>query len=137
MTLTLKIDPTLEQRLREHAARRGLEPDSYAVAAIREQLRRDRVEPPHLSGKEADLLQQINLGFSSETWDRYDSLISKRENLTLTPPELDELRALTEQLETQNVRRIDALVELARLRDTTLEALMDALQIKPHERRSD
>jgi len=137
MTLTLKIDPTLEQRLREQAAKRGIEPDSYVVAAIQEQLRRDRVEPPHLSRQEADLLRQINLGFTSETWDRYDSLISKREDGTLMPGELQELKGLTDRLEEQNVRRIEALVKLARLRNMSLEALMDELQIKPHQRRSD
>jgi hypothetical protein len=135
MTLTLKIDPTLEQRLRQHAARRGLEPDSYAVAAIEEQLRRDRFEPPHLSHEESELLQQINLGFDGETWNRYDSLIAKREERTLTATELDELKGLTEQLEKNNLRRIEALVKLARMRNTNLEALMDQLQIKPHERR--
>ncbi|HXE53832.1 MAG TPA: hypothetical protein VN541_12495 [Tepidisphaeraceae bacterium] len=137
MTITLKLDPALERRLRERAAQRGLDPDSYAEAAIREQLQRDPIQVPRLSAEEADLLKQINLGFSNETWDRYDLLIGKRENETLTAKELDELRGLTDELEAANVRRIEALTRLARLRNTTLQAIMDELQIKPHQRRED
>ena len=136
MTLTLKIDPPLEQRLLEHAASQGLDPDRFAVAAIEEKLRRVLPEPPHLSREESELLQQINLGFSGETWDHYDGLILKRENGTITPAELEELKGLTDQLESQNVRRMEALIKLARLRGTSLESLMDELQIKPHKRRN-
>jgi hypothetical protein len=134
MTLTLKIDPQLEQRLREQAARQGLKPDSYAVAAIEEQLRRDGQTAPHLSRDESQLLQQINIGFSNETWDRYDDLVARREDETLTSEEFEELKALTNQIEEQNVHRIQALIELARVRNTTFEALMDELQIRPRQR---
>lgn len=137
MTLNLNIDRTLERQLREEAAKRGINADSYAVAAIEEQLRRDRTEPSHLSQEESKLLQQISVGFSGQTWERYDRLIAKRQHGTLTPPELQELKDLTDQLEAENVRRIEALIKLARLRNTSLAALMDELQLKPRERQDD
>jgi hypothetical protein len=137
MTLNLKIDPALERRLREQAASRGIRPDSYAVAAIQEQLRRDGFEPPQLSEDESTLLQEIASGFSNEVWNRFDALTAKRQRGTLTRDELEELTGLSDQLEEQNVRRIETLLRLASLRNTSLEALMDELQIKPHARRGE
>lgn len=134
MTLTLRIDPNLERELREQAARIGLDPDSYAVAAIQERIHRDRTDPLHLSQAESELLQDINLGFSEEFWTRYDELVSRRENEILTPQEHQELISLTNQVEQRNVGRIESLAKLARLRNTSLDAIIRELGIKPRSR---
>jgi hypothetical protein len=85
----------------------------------------------NLPRQEAELLQKINRSLSQIQWERYDQLVGKRQAETLTPEELDELMALSDQIETANVRRIKYLAELARLRNTTVSALIAELGIKP------
>jgi wyosine [tRNA(Phe)-imidazoG37] synthetase (radical SAM superfamily) len=82
-----------------------------------------------LSSHETELLREINRGLSQEDWQRYHELVAKRRAETLTPEEQTALIALTDQIEEANVRRIERLIELARLRNTSLEALMDKLGI--------
>jgi predicted ATPase len=76
------------------------------------------------------LLQQINQGLPQETWQRYHELIDKRRAESLTPDEHATLIALSDQIEELNARRVGYLVELARLRQTPLEALMQQLGIQ-------
>lgn len=83
-----------------------------------------------LTTREADLLQQINLGISPATWQRYEELKAKRRALTLTDDEHAELIAISDQIEIANARRIGALIQLADLRQTSLEALMAKLGIQ-------
>jgi ABC-type uncharacterized transport system ATPase subunit len=74
---------------------------------------------------------EINRSLSQIQWERYDQLVGKRQAETLTPEELDELIALSDQIETVNVRRIEYLAELAQLRNTTVSALITELGIRP------
>ncbi|MCE7982123.1 MAG: STAS/SEC14 domain-containing protein [Caldilinea sp. CFX5] len=83
-----------------------------------------------LSAQEADLLQQVNLGIAPDTWRRYDELKAKRRAATLSAAEHAELIAIGDQIELANARRIKALIQLASLRNTTLDALMDQLGIR-------
>jgi CBS-domain-containing membrane protein len=83
-----------------------------------------------LTHQEAALLQQINLGIEPETWQRYNALKAKRRAATLTATEHDKLIAISNQIEIANARRIAALSQLATLRRTSLEAVMDQLGIK-------
>ena len=76
-------------------------------------------------------MQKINRSLSQIEWERYDQLLAKRHAETLTPDEIDELIALSDQIEAANVRRIKYLAELSRLRGTTIGALIDELGIKP------
>ncbi len=60
----------------------------------------------------------------------YDELGIKRDAGTLTADEYDELLQLTDQIEKVDAERLRHLAELARLRQTSLDALMDELDIK-------
>jgi hypothetical protein len=86
--------------------------------------------PALLSPAEADLLQKINQGLPPEVWERYHQLVAKRRAETLTPSEHTELIRLSDQIELANARRLEHLVELARLRQISLDTLMDQLVIK-------
>ncbi|MBI3796988.1 MAG: hypothetical protein HY268_08475 [Deltaproteobacteria bacterium] len=127
MTITIELAPELERQLRDEAAKEGLDTGEYIVYTLEERLRHTRQAAPRLSSAETELLQQINLGLSQEDWQRYHTLIAKRRAETLTPDEHAALIALSDQIEEANVRRIQALVELTRLRQTSLEALMQEL----------
>ncbi|MBW4493206.1 MAG: STAS/SEC14 domain-containing protein [Oscillatoria princeps RMCB-10] len=84
---------------------------------------------PNLPQAEAELLLKINHGIPSDTQQRYDEFIAKRQAETLTPEEHSELLHLTEQIEKLQAQRLEYLVELARLRQTSLAAVMENLGI--------
>jgi hypothetical protein len=134
MPLTIELDPKLEAVIREQAARAGLEPDTFIREALEERVRQGEspggTPPALLSPAEADLLQKINQGLPPEVWERYHQLVAERRAETLTPSEHTELIRLSDQIELANVRRLEHLVELARLRQVSLDALMDQLGIK-------
>lgn len=73
----------------------------------------------------------INIGFSADRQARFNELVKKRQAERITQNELEELIRLTDETENQNVQRIKALGELARLRGVSLPELMDSLGIKP------
>lgn len=134
MTIIIEISPEIEHQLQHAAARAGVAPDVYIVGLLQQNLQQAAVSGKterNLSRQEAKLLQKINQSLSQIEWGRYDHLLAKRQAETLTPDELDELVALSDKLEAANVRRIKYLAELARLRNTTIGALIVELGIKP------
>jgi hypothetical protein len=131
MTITLDIAPDLETQIRQAAAKAGIEPDTYITNILEQHLRSVDLEAANFSNEEADLLQQINLGLSPETWQHYHYLIAKRRSETLSPTEQETLIQITNEIELANARRISALVKLAQYRQTSLEKLMEELGIKP------
>lgn len=76
------------------------------------------------------MLSKINQGLPEATWQRYYQLIAKRQDETLNAEEHRELLHLTEQVERLDAQRLEYLVELARLRQTTLPALMESLDLQ-------
>lgn len=86
---------------------------------------------PALPKLEADLLVRINKGLLPNLYERYKVLITKREDENLTEEEYDELIRLTDQAEQVQVERLEALIELSQIRNTSLDELMGSLGIKP------
>ena len=129
-TITLELAPELEQQLRNEAAKQGLDPSRYIVNALKERLRPAVRDVSHLSKAEADLLQKINLGLPPEMWEHYHALIAKRRAETLTTEEQATLIEISDQIEQANAHRIQYLIELASLRGTSLEAVMQELGIE-------
>lgn len=80
--------------------------------------------------REVELLRLIRR-YPSELGPRYRTLLRKLEAETLTQEERQELLPLTEIAEAFAVRRLEALVELAVLRRTTLPDIMRELDIRP------
>jgi DNA primase catalytic subunit len=74
-----------------------------------------------------------NFGLSQEEWRRYHVLIARRWAETLSEEERREFIAFTDRLEKANVRRMQALVELANRRGVSLETVMKDLGIEPPE----
>jgi hypothetical protein len=93
-----------------------------------------RNKAPNLSAKESELLQKINVGLSPEKQQLFDALVARRQAEKITANELQELMALTEQIEKADAERVYYLVELAQLREKPLLDLMNepgCKQIKP------
>lgn len=83
-----------------------------------------------LSQEETQLLLKINQGLPSEVQKRYDELSAKQREETISQSEHEELLELIEQIEKLDAERIRLLAELARIRQTSLSALMEDLGIR-------
>jgi hypothetical protein len=90
-----------------------------------------RERAPVLSERESELLLKINEGLSPTDAKRMKELIAKRQSYTITEAELQELIHLTDEAERLNVERLKHLIELAHLRNVTLDQLMDQLGLRP------
>lgn len=84
---------------------------------------------PNLSKAESELLLKINQGITPETQQRYDDLIIKRKDETLTQEEHAELLELIDHTEKLNAKRIGYLSELATKRRTSLSTVLKDLNI--------
>lgn len=129
-TIKLELTPELEQQLKIEAGKEGLDPDRYILSALQERFRRQSPQIAHLSEVEANLLQQIGIGLPPRDWERYHLLIEKRRAENLTADEQTELVQLTDRIEQANAKRIEAAIELAKLRGTSLSLLMHELGIE-------
>lgn len=90
-----------------------------------------RRKAPNLSKREAELLQQINQGLPAHLQQRYDELTTKLRSEAISSTEYDTLLALIDQVELADIERMKALIELAQLRNVSLDALLNQLGIHP------
>jgi hypothetical protein len=90
-----------------------------------------RRKVPSLPHREAELLREINQGLQATSQQRYNELSAKLRAETITAPEHKELLALIDESETVAAKRLEKLIELAQLRQTTLAELMTDLGIQP------
>lgn len=125
---TLLAQPSSNDLLAAVADLDGKEFDQFVSEVLALRARR---RSHTLAHQEAVLLQQINLGIDPATWRRYNVLKAKRRAATLANAEHSELIAIGDQIEMANARRVTALIQLAQLRHTSLEALMNQLGIQP------
>jgi hypothetical protein len=128
MSMTLQLVPELETQVRDAAKRDGIGPNDYVAKVLERHLHKQSVT---VSEPEAELLAQINLGLSGQDWRRYYQLREKLEDETLQGDEQPELIRITDRIEIANAKRIEALIKLAALRRTTLDALLDEFGLRP------
>jgi hypothetical protein len=84
-----------------------------------------------LHQSESDLLEQISQGIPDSTQQRYVELSAKLRDQTITPDEHQEFLALIDIVEQADADRLQHLVELSRLRQVSLNDLMNQLGIHP------
>ncbi|MCY7320993.1 MAG: STAS/SEC14 domain-containing protein [Phormidesmis sp. CAN_BIN36] len=84
-----------------------------------------------LPEQEAQLLHKINQGIDPELRAQYQILRAKREAETLTDAEYNTLIQLSNQIEQLGAQRLEALANLAQLRQVSLSELMETLGIQP------
>jgi hypothetical protein len=127
-TISIEAQVSTDQLLRavERLPAQELATFVAQVVALRAQR-----EAPHLSQSETKLLLKINQGLPAQRQRRFDELVAKRQAETITPEEMQELIQITDQIEQRDAQRLAALIELAHLRGTTLDALTATLGIAP------
>lgn len=92
-------------------------------------IRRQKM-PSVLLEHETELLRKINMTPPSVIQKRYNQLIKKKTKDSLKEEELHELIELTTYMENFNTKRLEYLLELSKLKNITLDMLMEHLQIK-------
>jgi len=127
MTIVLQMPPGLEASLRHRAASEGIDASTLVLRTLEQQF--GSSVGPSAAQSEAELLLRINDGPSEEVWHRYHDLSEKRDLETLTPGEHDELVALSETIEAADVKRLEYMVELAKLRGVGLRTIRTQLGI--------
>ncbi len=126
MTIQLNVNSELERQLKKVASQLGLTPDTYIMRLLQKDLQ-THAAPARLSPEESKLLKKINSSLSTIEWERYRVLLAKRDAEELDAQEQAELVALSDEIEEANARRMKAVAELARLRKTTVPALVESL----------
>lgn len=127
-TLHIEAQVSLDALLRAVEQLSLPELEQFAAQVLTLQARR---KAPGLSKEETDLLLLINRGVPPNVQARYDELTARRRAETLTPEEHDDLLCLTDQIEKLDAERMAHLARLARLRGSSLSALMNQLGIEP------
>lgn len=127
MSLVLQINPSLENRVRQNALRKGVDLSLFIVEFLEQNFPEEKPKPKTLSRQEAFLLEKIELAISVETWERYHILRAKRQAETINSLESVEYAAINQQIEAANVKRLTSLIELAKIRKITLDELMSQL----------
>lgn len=127
-TLQIELDRETEDRLKRLSQQEGGEIGEIASRLLANAARSAH---PGQIRTEAELLQKINEGWTSESWDRYHALTAKHRAEDLTNEEHQELVRLTNEREIAHARRMKYLLELANLRGTSLDSVMDSLGIHP------
>ncbi len=97
---TLRIEASVEQLLE---AVSQLSPDEILSFSEKVVALRAKHIAPHVDQDETELLLRINQTIPPNTKARYKTLSAKRDEETLTQAEYDELLAITEQIELQEV----------------------------------
>jgi hypothetical protein len=81
--------------------------------------------------EEAQLLHKINQGIDPELRAQYQTLRAKKEAETLIDDEYNTLIKLSNTIELFGAQRLEALANLAQLRQVSLSELMEILSIQP------
>jgi hypothetical protein len=123
MPLTLNLEPNLEQRLRLEAEQHGLPLETWLTQELEQRFQ--------VSASEATLLQRITMGLPESFWVRYRVLVQKRDAENLEPGEQLELISMSDQTEQLTLQRTQALLELAKRRNTTIDALQVQYGLQP------
>lgn len=103
-------------------------------AALRQALRQTSVPvrvASRLSKRESALFLRINHTITDEQQQRYETLTAKRLAGSLTEREHAELGALIAEVERLGVDRLQAVIELARLRKVPPAELAKQLELEP------
>jgi hypothetical protein len=86
-----------------------------------------------LPERESELFMKINKAIPSTLQKRYENLLTKNREETITPTEHVELLKVIEKIETKNAERLEYLIELSQIRNISLDLLMRQLHLNPFQ----
>ena len=127
MSLTVEVPSEVEERVVQEAARRGVAPGNLVAEVLGREF---RPRPNVLTAEETKLYEQINAAPPDKTRRRYRQLIKKRRAETITKAEYQELLDLTNAVEVAHAKRLEAVIELAKLRGISFDQMLDEVGLR-------
>jgi hypothetical protein len=125
MAIQIELSPPIEEKLKSKAELLGKSLNDLILSILEEE-----VESEIITDSEEYLLQKVNLGISVEQWNRYHSLIEKRDATQLTTEEHQELIHLSDVIEERNAERLPYVFQLAEKKNISPESLVQELGLK-------
>ncbi|TYQ28301.1 STAS/SEC14 domain-containing protein [Pseudanabaena sp. UWO311] len=126
--ITVQTQLPFEQLIQTVEQLDASELEQLIAQAIRVQTKRKTLSLPK---DQSLLLQQITQCIPNQLQERYDLLIGKRQDNALTDEEYQELINLGEHIEAIDVKRLENLTKLAKLRQISLNELIQDFQLQP------
>jgi hypothetical protein len=133
MALTIKLPYNIEQKLKHDAQQMGLSLDVYLLQLLYKSAFSKKKREKTKTISESELLKKINLDISEKEWETYRNLIKLRQAEKLNTLQHEELILLGDKIEQANAQRMHYLVALAKLKNVSLNTLMEDLGIFPIE----
>lgn len=125
--ITVQTQLPFEQLIQTVEQLDSSELEQLIAQAIRVQTKRKTLSLPN---DQSLLLQQITQCIPNQLQERYDLLISKRQDNALSDEEYQELINLGEHIEAIDVKRLENLTKLATLRQTSLNSVIEEFQLQ-------
>lgn len=125
MLINIELAPSIQEKLNNKANQLGKALEEIIVEMIEEKVQ----EETEVKTKE-DLLQKVNLGMSTDKWERYHELIPIRDAEKLTKEEHQELMAISDEIEERNAERMPYVFQLAALEGIRPELIIQQLGIQ-------
>lgn len=129
-TAVIQVEPELAEAFNA-APKQAQEQVKSAMRSLLRLVPTAAKQAQRLSKKETELFLIINQGLSDKQRQRLEELNEKIEATSLTNEEHAELLRLTDGVEKLWVKRLNAIIELAKLRNIPPEELMRQLEIEP------
>jgi len=126
---------TVDAKLTQAYSSASKAKQKQALSAMRQVLRAVPVptQSSRLSEQETALFLKINRTLPPAEEQRYSELKHKLEDETLTPAEHAELLRFVEQHQELSVERLEAVLELAKLRGVTTAEMLRQLGVDPDQ----
>lgn len=132
MSLTIQLPLTIEQNLRETALKKGVSLENYVMQLLMLNSKAKETKKKKKDLTETDLLMRIHLEIDPKDLEEYYRLGTAFKLGTITELEHEKLLQLNDLIEIAHAKRMKYLLALARLRQVSLEAIMDDFGIKRH-----
>lgn len=131
MPLTVELPASLEQRVRERAARVGDAPETIIADLVRDQFSAEAIVPEALTEEETKWLKQAMEVTRPRVRERWRELEALRKSGKLDENAQAEMVMLYDEIEANHARRIAAAAELAKLWQVSLDSILHQLGLSP------
>ena len=129
MSLTIELPISVERALRKQAEQQGVALESY-ISDLLSSIPTDNFTEQPKESTEIQLLEKIQLNVAPQDLEEYNRLSALFKSGQITEAEHEKLLALNDVIEIAHAERIKYVIELANLRNQSLEDVVLELGLK-------
>lgn len=129
MSLTIELPISVERALRKQAEQQGVALESY-ISDLLSSIPTDNFTEQSKESTEIKLLEKIQLNVAPQDLEEYYRLSALFKSGQITEAEHEKLLALNDVIEIAHAERIKYVIELANLRNQSLEDVVLELGLK-------